>query len=133
MTISVHSHLNDHPTKRMIRKKAYGLFYEIGIDETSYTLIANACDLGRPLIQHHFPQKRLFALDLIEDMTVLCIDQILDFSRNEEYDRRSQPYVQSLRALQLYLNLLCHDDSIDRKSTRLNSSHRRISRMPSSA
>ena len=112
--INVHSHLNDHPTKQLIRKKAYVLFYETGIAETSYTQIANASGLGRPLIQHHFPQKRLFCLDLIEDMTALCIDQILDLSKTENHDRTSQPYAQSLRALQLYLNLLCHDDSMRR-------------------
>ena len=106
------NHASEHPTKQLIRKNAYRLFYESGIDETSYTQIANASGLGRPLIQHHFPQKRLFCLDLIQDMTVLCIDQILDLSKSEDYDRSSQPYVQSMRALQLYLNLLCHDDSM---------------------
>ena len=110
----MHNHLDDHPTKQLIRQKTYGLFYENGIEGTSYTQIAKSSSLGRPLVQHHFPQKRLFCLDLIEDMTTLCIDEILGHARSEHEDRATQPYAQSLRALQLYLSLLCHDASMRR-------------------
>ena len=44
-------------SRRRIERAAFKLFYGIGYRDSSYTMIAQECGLGRPLVQHHFPRK----------------------------------------------------------------------------
>lgn len=60
-------------SKRLIRNAAYRLFLEEGYDDASYSAIAAASKLGRPLVQKHFPKKEQLLCDLVEDTLVNCI------------------------------------------------------------
>lgn len=60
-------------SKRQIRAAAYHLMWSHGYEAASYTAIADACGLGRPLVQKHFPKKEQLLYDLMEDVIVTCI------------------------------------------------------------
>ena len=79
------------------------------------------------------------ALAAVSLMCVSCNDSFLD--RNPTHDLNDNSYWKTESDLEVYNNGIYNEagnDSyyrfmVDRKSTRLNSSHRSLSRMPSSA
>ena len=58
---------------------------------------------------------------------ILAVDQFRHFARAAEYCRVTQPTLSAM------IQKLEEELGVDRKSTRLNSSHEFVSRMPSSA
>ena len=47
-------------------------FHERGYDATSYSSIAEACDISRNLAQYHFPKKELLAIAFMERLLSEC-------------------------------------------------------------
>lgn len=56
---------NDELKERLARA-ACALFREQGYDATSYAGIAQACEVGKNLVQYHYPRKELFAIAFME-------------------------------------------------------------------
>lgn len=52
--------------KVVIRRKAWQLFVTIGYDETTYTILAKACNIKRSLVQYHFPKKETLAQQFLQ-------------------------------------------------------------------
>lgn len=65
----------DQDNRTTIESAAYKLFREIGYKLTSYTAIAEASGVGRPLVQYYFPKKddlaTRFILKVLESITGL--------------------------------------------------------------
>ena len=65
----------DRDNRTIIESAAYKLFRETGYKLTSYTAIAEASGVGRPLVQYYFPKKddlaTSFILKVLESITGL--------------------------------------------------------------
>ena len=58
--------------KEKIVLAAWTQFHERGYDATSYSSIAEACDISRNLAQYHFPKKELLAIAFMERLLSEC-------------------------------------------------------------
>ena len=58
--------------KERIVLAAWAQFHERGYDATSYSSIAEACDISRNLAQYHFPKKELLAIAFMERLLSEC-------------------------------------------------------------
>lgn len=63
---------SDQSKQDAILSHAFALLMEKGYTKTSYTDIAKACGLTRPLVQYYFPKKELFMQKFIERLLELC-------------------------------------------------------------
>lgn len=53
--------------KEAIRREAWHLFGTTGYHATSYTAMAEACGIKRPLVQYHFPKKEALAAQFLSN------------------------------------------------------------------
>lgn len=100
--------LRDRPeieSKSQIRAAAYHLMWSRGYDEASYTAIADACGLGRPLVQKHFPKKEQLLYELMEDVIVSCIAVLEERGLLGEHAGADL-----LKATQLFYSVLLRDE-----------------------
>lgn len=63
---------NGQNKRNLILSRAFALIMEKGYAKTSYTDIAKACGLTRPLVQYYFPKKEMFMREFIERLLELC-------------------------------------------------------------
>ena len=78
--------MENEPNKRsFILSQAFGLLMEKGYAKTSYTDIAKACQLTRPLVQYYFPKKEMFMQEFIERLIELCNTYLRQHKLNTGY------------------------------------------------
>ncbi|MGY4103631.1 TetR family transcriptional regulator [Nocardia sp. R16R-3T] len=62
--------------KARIARAARYLLLESGFTKMSYTKIADASGVDRPLVQYHFPRKEIFLLDFLDDLLAATRDHV---------------------------------------------------------
>ena len=66
----------NNDSRRRIEQAAFRLFKEEGYTKTSYSAIADACDMTKALVQYYFKKKEDLAIDLMRATLDECIDDL---------------------------------------------------------
>ena len=116
---------NDERRRRLLDLGA-DLFTRYAFDEISMAQIAREAGISKALLYHYFPSK--------QDYFVATLATGAEELRARIEPDPDLPPAEALSAaLDAYLSWIEENAQADRKSTRLNSSHKSQSRMPSSA
>lgn len=110
--------------KAAIEQAAFRLFKENGYKLTSYSLIAEECGLGRPLVQYYFPKKE----DLAADFILRVLEEISNvMGMAPSGARQAQTYLMQFG--QTYYAFLLKDESMRRLTYDLLTSRQVTSRV----
>lgn len=106
--------------RERIETAAFGLFRECGYRLTSYSKIAEASGVGRPLVQYYFPKKEDLATGFV--LTIMRETSML-------VDAADEPLVSVTRLGQVYYSFLLADAPMKRLTLDLLSSRQVTSRV----
>ena len=95
----------------MMKRAAWESFLERGYRETTYQVIANACDTSKQLVQHYFPKCQDLALSFLTHLGAIVKDELQIDGSDPAPDNPYRTAIDSYRSMQVFFSYLLGSES----------------------